>query len=100
MKVRVSEFDWRIARSRSEYKLNAVSAATLAEAVAFGGTWKAMPPSRIELNDSVRNFTPSESMDMSMPLACQKRVDAVMKLSKGLLTKILMVTLAPPGSSA
>jgi hypothetical protein len=31
----------------------------------------------MDVRDSVRSFTPSASMDMSMPLACQKRVDGV-----------------------
>ena len=54
----------------------------------------------MEAIDSVCSFTPSESIDMSMPLACQNRVSCVTNWSYGELMNTLTVTLAPPGSSA
>ena len=57
-----------------ESTLSSAVAAPESLALAVTGMSKAMPPTRMALNDSVRTFTPAAVSDTSMPLAFQNRL--------------------------
>ncbi len=62
---------------RSEKRVKIVFASAGGAGSESDSTWNAMPPTRIDITDSVRTWIPLESSETSMPLAFQKRVSFV-----------------------